>query len=374
MSDYVEAVLRACEILRCFAGLGGDSNAILRVQDIADRTGLHKATVSRLLKTLEVAGFLERLGRRGYRSQLRLTARRLRLGYASQTQRSLFAQTVTESIENAARAQNVELITFDNRYDPETTLRNAERMIAERVDVAIEFQTFEKLAQTLAAMYQQARIPVIFVDLPAPGAIYFGANNYEAGRLAGRAAARWVQQHWKQLDEVLLIELADGGALLESRMAGALAGLNSFRNWPARVIRLDGRNTFEGAQDAVRRYLRKSKAKQIAVLAMNDPNALGALEAFRSAGREQHCIVVGQGATVDARQELRQPASRLIGTVAYFPERYGDGLIRLALDVLQKKKVPPAVYTRHRIVTSTNVDHIYAEDCKRQGLAVRRIR
>jgi len=34
------------------------------------------------------------------------------------------------------------------------------------------------------------------------------------------------------------------------------------------------------------------------------------------------------------------PARGLIGTVAYFPERYGDELITLALGMLQKKSVP----------------------------------
>lgn len=373
MKDHVEAVLRACELLQAFPDSGSEAGDILRVQDLADRTGLHKATASRLLQTLEKAGFVERVGRRGYRSQVRLAARRrLRLGYASQTEDSLFAHVVTESIEKAAKAENVELITFDNRYDPETTRRNAECMIAERVDVAIEFQTFEVLAQTIAAMYQQARIPMISVDLPAPGAIYFGANNYEAGRLAGAAAGKWVRERWRDLEEVLVVELGDGGALLGSRMAGAQTGLNAVARWQARVVALDGRNTFEGAREAVRRHLRKSKAKRIAVLAMNDPNALGALDAFRSAGREEHCAVVGQGATLDARQELRRKGSRLIGTVAYFPERYGEALIRLALDLLEKKKVAPAVYTQHRMVTSDNVDRIYAKD-RRTGAGKRNL-
>lgn len=365
MKDHVEAVLRACELLQAFPEAG----EILRVQDLADRTGLHKATASRLLQTLEMAGFVERVGRRGYRSHVRLAARRrLRLGYASQTEDSLFAHVVTESVEKAAKTQNVELITFDNRYDPDITKRNAERMIAERVDVAIEFQTFEVLAQTISAMYQQARIPMISVDLPVPGATYFGANNYEAGRLAGTAAGKWAKEKWRDLDEVLLVGLADGGALLGSRMAGARAGLNEAGRWQAAEISLDGKNTFEGARAAVAAHLRKSRAARIAVLAMNDPNALGALEAFRATGREEHCVVVGQGATRDAREALRKAESRLIGTVAYFPERYGEALIRLALDLLQKKNVPPAVYTPHRLVTSGNVDRIYAED-RRRGAA-----
>ena len=62
------------------------------------------------------------------------------------------------------------------------------------------------------------------------------------------------------------------------------------------------------------------------------------------------------------RAELRRPATRLIGSVAYFPEKYGDGIIALALDILAKKPVPSAVFVKHALITSANVDHYYPND------------
>jgi hypothetical protein len=38
------------------------------------------------------------------------------------------------------------------------------------------------------------------------------------------------------------------------------------------------------------------------------------------------------------------------------------GLVRLALDILSRKAVPPAVFTRHQIITAENVDHFYPND------------
>ena len=35
--------------------------------------------------------------------------------------------------------------------------------------------------------FQRAGIPVIAVDIPLPGATFFGADNYRAGRMAGEA-------------------------------------------------------------------------------------------------------------------------------------------------------------------------------------------
>jgi ribose transport system substrate-binding protein len=48
--------------------------------------------------------------------------------------------------------------------------------------------------------------------------------------------------------------------------------------------------------------------------------------------------------------------------VAYFPETYGNRVVRLALDVLHGRRVPPAVFTDHELVTPFNVDKIYPND------------
>ena len=63
-----------------------------------------------------------------------------------------------------------------------------------------------------------------------------------------------------------------------------------------------------------------------------------------------------------ARAEIRRQDTRLIGSVGYFPEKYGDGLTRLALDILMKKPVPPAVFVKHTLVTSRNVGRFYPND------------
>ena len=96
--------------------------------------------------------------------------------------------------------------------------------------------------------------------------------------------------------------------------------------------------------------------------AANDPSALGAARAFQEAGRAGDCAVVGQNAELDARVELREPRTPLIASVGYFPEKYGEGLIRLALDILARRPGPPAMFVRHQLITPDNVDHFYPND------------
>ena len=76
---------------------------------------------------------------------------------------------------------------------------------------------------------------------------------------------------------------------------------------------------------------------------------------------------MGHNASPEGRAELREPNTRLIGSVAYFPEKYGPEILSLALDILHRRSVPPAVFVKHQLVTRENVDHIYPNDALLQG-------
>jgi len=126
-------------------------------------------------------------------------------------------------------------------------------------------------------------------------------------------------------------------------------------------VHLDGKGDFEQILSVVRGRLRSPRRRTL-VGAVNDMCALAALRAFEEAGAGQHCAVVGQNAILDARNELRRPGTRLIGTVAYFPVRYGDELIPLALNLLEQKPVRPATFVKHQLLTSKTVNLIYPLD------------
>lgn len=93
----------------------------------------------------------------------------------------------------------------------------------------------------------------------------------------------------------------------------------------------------------------------------NDLTAAGALQAVRAAGREKDVAVVGQNATEEGRQEIRNPSSRFIASIAYFPEQYGSKMVRLSLSILHHEAVPPAVFTQHLVIDRTNIHQYYPE-------------
>jgi ribose transport system substrate-binding protein len=358
----VKSLVHASEILWAFQHPG----ETLRLRDVMTRTGFGKGMCFRLLYTLRHCGFIEKVENNRYRLTSEIRRRKkYRIGYAAQGQDSSFAREVHNGLVRAAERNQVELIVVDNRYQPKIALKNAELLIREGVDLVIEFQTDEAVAPAIASAYHQAGIPMIAIDIPHPGATYFGANNYEAGLIAGRHLARWAKQHWGgHADEVLLLEIARAGSLPAARARGVVAGmrevLHEASGWP--VVSIDGDGQFKTALDRVRKHLRESKARRILVGAANDSSALGAARAFQECGRGDSCAIVGQNAEPDARAELREPRTPLIASVGYFPERYGDGLIRLALEILGRRPVAPAMFVKHQIVTRENVDHLYPND------------
>jgi ribose transport system substrate-binding protein len=358
----VKSVVHASQLLSAFRSSG----EALPLREISARSGLPKSMTFRLLYTLERCGMIEKAGENLYRSHLRpFKQRPFRLGYAAQGTDYQFSKEVSTGLQRAAAAQGVELICVDNRYNAKIAQRNADVLVREKVDLVIEFQTDEHVAPIVAAKYREAGIPLIALEVPHPGATYFGANNYEAGLIGGRHLGRWAkQQRYGEADEIVLITLDRAGSLPRMRLTGMLVGMREAHPVleHSHVTYLDGDGKLGESFEAMRRYLRSSRARRFLIGAINDPSALGALRAMQEAGRVDTCAIMGQNASPEGRAELRQPGTRLIGSVAYFPEKYGAEIVAVAMDILQRRAVPPAVFVKHQLVTPENVDHIYPND------------
>lgn len=358
----VKSVVHSSQLLSAFRSSG----EALPLREVAARSGLPKSMAFRLLYTLERCGMVEKVGENLYRSHLRpFKQRPYRLGYAAQGTDYQFSKEISTGLQRAAAAQGIELISVDNRYNPKIAQRNADVLVREKVDLVIEFQTDEHVAPIVAAKYRDANIPLIAIEVPHPGATYFGANNYEAGLIGGRHLGRWAKQHGQnEATEIVLLALERAGSLPKMRLTGMLVGMKEAcpALEQAQVTYLEGDGKLGESFEAMRKHIRASRARRFVIGAINDPSALGALRALQEAGRSESCAIMGQNASPEGRAELREPGTRLIGSVAYFPEKYGAEIVAVALDILHRRPVPPAVFVKHQLVTPENVDHIYPND------------
>jgi ribose transport system substrate-binding protein len=358
----VEAVLRACDLLEAFQTEG----ELVRLRELVARTGMNKTTAFRLLTTLEERGLVERVGGHQYRSAIKpLKRKKYRLGYAALSSDISFSRDITEGLIRAAEEENIDLLTLDNEFNSKLAVRNADLLIREKVDLVFEHQGDEHASAIVSSKFIEAGVPMIAIHVPHPGATYFGPDNYHAGLVGGRYLGRWAKQAWQgKVDCIILLELPRSGLFTRSRLTGTLVGVKE--SLPeldnSRVVFLNGQGMYGPSLELVRKHLRRRGAGRTLVCGINDPSTIGAIRAFEEAGAGANCAGLGHGASIEARAELRRNRTPLIASVGYFPERYGEPLIQIALRILSKQPVPPATFTKPKLIVPTNVDHYYPTD------------
>jgi len=188
------------------------------------------------------------------------------IGFANLTEDIVFTQLVREGILAAAEeAGNVEIVLADNQLDGATALANADNFIAQGVDGVIEFQTDEAFGNVIMSRFRREGMPVIAIDIPMPGATFFGADNYLAGRLAGEALGEWVNANWDgEANAMLVLELPQSGPIPAARMQGMEEGFQETVNTPVAdemIFRLDSKNT----PGSTARIPRKNPSRSLAI-------------------------------------------------------------------------------------------------------------
>jgi ribose transport system substrate-binding protein len=281
--------------------------------------------------------------------------RHYRIGFANLGENMPFSVDVRRGIERAAQtAGNIDLVLADNQLSGDVALEIADRFAAQGFDLVIEYQIDEQVGGRIMDKFQRAGIPVIAIDIPMVGATFFGVDNYRAGHMAGIALGNWLKQHWTGcFDRLVILVEPRAGALPAARIQGQLDGLQLvIGQVPVeKQLTLNSGNTSEVSEAEMAVALKQlPDAHRIAVICFNDDAAIGVLAAARKMHREQDVVIVGQGADRRVREELCRPGSRIIGSTAYAPERYGEKLIPLALKILRGEPVPPAVYMEHTFV------------------------
>lgn len=366
---FVEVVAKALDVLDAFVRPDEE----LTLSEIAGRTNLPASYAFRLLYTLEQKGWVRKIP--GTKKFHRINrTQKYRLGFAMQSSQFQFSLDVLRGLEEAAERHGVQLIVADNQNSEKEALTNAEMFVRQGVDFVIEFQVNERIAPVIAHTFAEANIPCLALDIPQPGAVFFGANNYQAGLLAGRALGEYARAHWQgQVNKVLLLELPIAGAVPQARSTGALNGMQEIvGELPDKaIVHLDGGNDEKQSRRVTLGFFKALKPKEkVLIAAIHDPSALGALRAMKDAGRDKSTvIVVGQNATQKARVEMCKPNSPLLGSVGFFPEKYGEQIIPMALKILGGEAVPPMAYIEHTLITQDNLATFYPQQTQLKAFA-----
>ncbi len=298
--------------------------------------------------------------------------RRFRIGFANINEEpgarveglGFTGADVRRSFELASRTLPVEMIYLDNGGDADKALANADEAIRRKVDLLIEFNADSTANDQIGSRMQAARIPVLAIGYPVPGAPMYGPDNIAAGRIAGHALGQFAKQNWSDQTVVAVIagDFGDPAAYLAERVQGITEGLH--RDWPdLSITRMDTSGNPVRVEGLLGKFLAAQARKKVLVATLDDPTGLGARSSVELAGRLTDCVIVSQGCDrsvhggANDKKEIdpNNRGSIVLGSVAYYLDRYGYDVLPLALRMLRGETVPPRTSTNHVLISAKNV-------------------
>jgi ribose transport system substrate-binding protein len=275
---------------------------------------------------------------------------------------------VRRSFELAARTLPVDILYYDNAGDEETAVSNAVDAISRKVDLLIEYNSATSANPEIARRTAVAGIPVLAINYPVGDAPLYTADNLAAGRIAGRALGAFTKQSWPGDTPVAAIlgDVGDSGDAVTQRIKGITEGL--YADFPdVDPTLLDTGAQPQRGDGLLTKYMLQQPRRRILVAALDDPTALWARTAVEVAVRINDCVIVSQGldhsvhggASEKKEIDPTNRASVMLGSVAYFLDRYGYEVLPLALRMLKGETVPVRTVTKHILVTGANVFEEY---------------
>lgn len=292
----------------------------------------------------------------------------VKVGFANLHERNDFAKQVRNSMVKEAEARDWEIICVDNNADGATAIKNADDLITMGINYMIEFNIDSAVAPAVMEKFNAADIPVIAVDVEHPGAVYFGADNARAGQLAGEAAADYINEKWSgEYDYLVLIIQPASGETTATRINNVPEGMkNKGIEVPdEKVIEIDGQNDAQVAQARVADFLMAHPdAHKIIIGTVNDVTASGASAAAETAGRKYDVAIFSQNCTAVFVEPMyaANGDSNFIGSVGYFPDRYGEWVFPIIDKMVAGEKVEDKYYIDHVLIDWSNISEYYPID------------
>jgi ABC-type sugar transport system substrate-binding protein len=275
---------------------------------------------------------------------------------------------VRRSFELAARTLPVDVLYFDNAGDPGRAIANAKAAIAAKIDLLIEYNADAEANAEIARRLAAASIPGLALIHPLLGAPLYGPDNRAAGGIAGRALGAFVVETWpgEPVIGVLIGDLADPGPAIRDRVKGITDGVHE--SLPSlNLAPLDTGGQPVRADALLTKFLQTERGQRVLIATLDDLAAVYAKNAIEMNRRQSDCIIVSQGldrnihGSASEKKEIdpNNRGSVVLGSVAYYMDRYGYEVLPLALRLLDGETLPPRTVTHHLLVTAANIFQEY---------------
>lgn len=299
-----------------------------------------------------------------YKPEIRPATKKWKIGYGDGLAGIPFTASVTKSINDTAAKMGVDIVYCDNAYDQQKTVECSNSLVTQQANGVIFANWIAGTEDLIAGIFHKANIPCVAYDGPHPGCVAFGPDNFEAGKEAGKFLGEYgKKQGWDPKDTQLVLIWSPDVPVHKARADGTKAGLEPVFPIPAENINDVGTKALDDVLPNVTAWATAHpNAKYVLCFGHSDQPGVDCGLALEKAGFKGRAAVASLGASDEALVELRTRSdtdSLFKATISYFPERYGEYLVPIIVDLLEGKTVPDRVIPSVSPVTRDNIQQLY---------------
>ncbi|MDR1902812.1 MAG: sugar ABC transporter substrate-binding protein [Treponema sp.] len=276
-----------------------------------------------------------------------------KVGYVNNSDSLLFNKITKDEFDKLAKNDvSIEVVFSNANSDIQLQLDQIDNFVARKVDVIITAPIdYDGIVPGIEKA-NEANIPILSLGTEAGGGdfIFIGTVYYQDGEMQGK----YMAEHLPKDADILYLSCVPGQSYSRERRQAFLDIMESRPDVTilAEQTGMDQRaNGMQIMEDWLQAF-----PKIDAVIAANDPMALGAIEAMKGAGRLSGVLVAGVDAIPEALTAIKN------GEMAMTVFQSAPALAKAAFDVVKKlqngETVERRVLIPNELVTVDNVDQI----------------
>jgi ribose transport system substrate-binding protein len=284
----------------------------------------------------------------------------LKVGYSVYDMQQPYWQEYARGVQEAAEAAGAEFLLSDQKSSQEAQVSGSLDLINQGISALVISPVQPAALPASIDAAHEAKIPVIIGDVGAEGDYdaFVLSDNYQGGVLA----AQYMVEQLSGVEgnkEVLSILLHPGSAVGEVRAAGFRDEMAKHEDFTI-VAELNGNDTVEGGFEVTRDTL-AANPNLAAIYATNDPEAIGANQALKQAGKSGVSDVLLVGFNGDAPALELINAGEMAATIRQDPYGQGKAAVEAAMTLLDGGQLTyddpetRSIYFPVEVVTAENV-------------------
>lgn len=274
-----------------------------------------------------------------------------KFGYTCMTMNNPFFVTIENSIREAVEANGDTLITLDTRQDMATQIQQIEDMINQGIDLLFLCPVDSQGIRPALDMLKAAGIPVVNFDTDVADKDLVNtilvSNNWNAGYVVGLD----VVEKFPNGAKIAILDAPYAEACVQ-RVDGFMEGLGDTNKYKI-VAQQNGKGDIGESLPIAEAMLQANPDLDV-FFAINDPSALGALSAVKSAGLTHQVLIYGVDGAPEAKDSIKEGG--MTATGAQSPINIGKQCVEVAYQILAGQEVEKEIKVPTFLIDASNVD------------------